>query len=96
MAPHALIDLHDPSGYYPSTDSNPFVQSITARKCSQAPVAHDAHLGKNTSVKRVLKLDRQGPHVWHLSSDEAEDVENSMRHFSGMQLSESFAPSAKN
>ena len=83
MAPHALIDLHDSSGYYPSPDSSPFVQSIAARKCSQSSVTEDADLGRDTSVKRVLQFDRQGPHVWHLSPDEAEDVERSMRHFSG-------------
>lgn len=86
MAPHALIDLHDSSGYYPSTDSNPFVLSITERKCSQASVTHDADLPRDTSVKRVLKFNRQGPHVWHLSPDEAEDVEHSMRHFSDLNL----------
>ncbi|KAL9136557.1 MAG: hypothetical protein Q9175_002233 [Cornicularia normoerica] len=84
MAPHALIDFHDSSGYYPSISSNAFLRATAVQECSKASITD---LEKNPSSKKLLAFSRQGPCVWHLSTEENEDVEESMRYFSGLPLS---------
>ena len=83
MAPHALIDFHDSSGYYPSISSNAFLRATAVQECSKASITD---LEKNPSSKKLLAFSRHGPCVWHLSTEENEDVEESMRYFSGMRL----------
>lgn len=90
MAPHALTDLHDTSGYYPST----------AHKGCFQTLAHCKSL-KTTLLEPVLNAEaplgnlgfgsESEKNVWNLSSDEISEVEKNVRHFLSMRNTSSIA-----
>lgn len=84
MAPHALTDPHDSSDYYPSVQFGACFQSSDAQKCLTSSITDQANLEKDVSSKKLRRLYRLDPHVWHLSPEEVEDVEEGMRYFSGV------------
>lgn len=84
MAPHALIDLHDSSDYYPSETFDALFQARAAQQCFTSSITDYANPGKAFSTKKLQILGRQDPNVWRLSSEEIEDVEEGMRYFSGI------------
>lgn len=92
MAPHALIDSHDSSGYYPSIKSIAWLKSAAAHQCLRPSITDAANLEKDVSLKRLQTLTRQAPYVWHLSPEEIENVEESVRSFSGMHCPSKLQP----
>ena len=85
MAPHALFDLHDTSGYYPSTaHSCQTVHTPASYKSLKAP-APELALNPQTPLA-YLGFGSESPgNVWNLSSDEISEVEKNVRHFLGMR-----------
>lgn len=83
MAPHALTDLHDISGYYPSTIHQALSFASTHHKSLKtsltAPILHAktpvANLGFGSELPK---------NVWTLSSDEISEVEKNVRSFLSM------------
>ena len=83
MAPHALIDLNDTSGYYPSTTHKAWSHSLGYHNHSKLPF---------TEPKASTKIpfanlgfgSRSPPNVWNLSSDEIGEIEKNVRDFLSM------------
>lgn len=81
MAPHALTDLNDTSGYYPSPAHKSWSQTPTHRKSipPTEPVLHAKTPFGN------LGFGSESPkNVWTLSSDEISEVEKNVRSFLSM------------
>ena len=86
MAPHALTDLSDPSGYYPSIAHKVWSQnvgrtrSIKSTPIEPVPISRIpfANLGFGTSSPK---------NTWNLSSDEIAEIEKNVRHFIGTRES---------
>ena len=83
MAPHALTDLNDTSGYYPLTGNKSWSQTITYNRYSQNHLANAvpsakppfSHLGFGSKSPK---------NVWNLSSDEVDEIEKNVRCFTSM------------
>lgn len=84
MAPHALTDPHDSSDYYPSVKFGACFQLSDAQNGLTSSITDHATLEKDVSSKKLRRLYRLDPHVWHLSPEEVEDVEEGMRYFSDL------------
>lgn len=86
MAPHALTDPHDTSGYYPATANKIWSPSLADQKSVKALPPHK---NKPTLSAKIpfgnLGFGRESPrNVWHLSSDEISEIEKNVRHFLSM------------
>lgn len=87
MAPHALNDLNDTSGYYPSTAHKAYVQ---------IPAYHSKNpLPEPTPNAKIpfgnLGFGSETPkNVWNLSADEIDEIEKNVRYFLSMRLFLSF------
>ena len=85
MAPHALIDLHDATGYTPS-DYHMETLLVPAKRNSkskaQPPVvstlSSDLHFDISVDGKSCTP---QARYFWRLSSEEISEIESSVRHF---------------
>lgn len=84
MAPHAIIDPHDLSDYYPSIKSTDWLQSAAAHTCLNSSITDSASVEKDSLSKRFAAFSRQDQCVWHLSPEEIEGIEDSVRYFLGM------------
>ncbi len=82
MAPHALPDTYDSTGYTPSIDNYaeilPYIRAHSSVKVSspQTPV-----LTSNGASIRLTAGESKFQHYWHLSPHEIEDIEASVRFF---------------
>ena len=80
MAPHALTDLNDTSGYYPSKSH---------KVCSRPIRCHNNGLAEPRANAKI-PLDKLGfgsespKNVWNLSSDEIAEIEKNVRYFLSM------------
>ena len=72
MAPHALTDLQDTSGYYPS--ASPYHQSLKTEFTEPA-------LGTKTPFSNLGFGSESPKCVWNLSSDEISEIEKNVRYF---------------
>ena len=89
MAPHALTDPNDVSGYYPST----------ANKASSKTAIHHNNL-KTPFPKPALSTkipfanlgfgNELPKNVWSLSSDEIDEIEKNVRYFLSMRNTNSW------
>ncbi len=84
MAPHALYDLNDISGYYPSTAHKIWAQPLACRKSSKAFLPE---LEQSTKIPiGNLGFGSESPkNVWNLSSDEISEIEKNVRDFLSMR-----------
>ncbi|KAL9064938.1 MAG: hypothetical protein Q9161_008570 [Pseudevernia consocians] len=85
MAPHALTDLHDTSGYYPSTVHKPWSQKPAHPKSLKAPPI-DSPLSASIPFGNLGYGSESPRNVWNLSSDEISEVEKSVRNFLSLDL----------
>lgn len=84
MAPHALTDLHDTSGYYPSTAHKAWSQTPVYHKSLKAPLID---LAAHVKIPLGnLGFGNESPNnQWNLSSDDISEVEKNVRHFLSMR-----------
>ena len=84
MAPHALTDLNDTSGYYPSTVNKIWPQTPACQKIWRAPLTKPAQKAKIPFGN--LAFGSEPPkHTWNLTSDEISEIEKNVRYFLGMR-----------
>ena len=82
MAPHALPDTYDSTGYTPSIDNYaeilPYIRADSSVKAlsPKAPV-----LASNNASISLTAGESKYQHYWQLSPCEIEDIEASMRVF---------------
>ena len=82
MAPHALTDLNDPSGYYPATAHKVWSQNL-GRHRSIKPTTTEPVPDLKIPFGN-LGFGRKSPkNVWNLSSDEIAEIEKNARDFIG-------------
>lgn len=85
MAPHALTDHHDTSGYSPATDPLedwlPNKKTITRLK-SLAPKTGTAIL--NSARDSLGREGAKSPYFWHLGSNEISEIKNCVEQFQCM------------
>lgn len=83
MAPHALTDLNDPSGYYPSASHQTWSQTPAYRKGTKVVLKEPIPSAKLPFGN--LGFGSESPkNVWNLSSNEIVEVEKNVRHFLSM------------
>lgn len=82
MAPHALTDYHDTSGYSPATvhfDSLLLDSKSHARVEIITPETEATILNSASNSSKTGNL--QSPYFWHLSSNEIREIESSVEYF---------------
>ena len=84
MAPHALTDLNDPSGYYPSTANKVFSWTLPFKKDLKPPITKPALSAKIPSGGLGFGS-QSARNVWNLSSDEIDEIEKNVRYFLSMR-----------
>ena len=80
MAPHALTDLSDTSGYYPSTPNKAWSQTLAYHKSLKLPPSKPA-LSAKTPFGNFGFGSESPKNVWSLSSDEVDAIEKNVRDF---------------
>ena len=86
MAPHALTDLNDPSGYYPSTAHKAWSQSLSHQRSFETTPIEPVPISKIPFDN--LGFGRKSPkNIWNLSSDEIAEIEKNVRNFIGTRES---------
>ena len=82
MAPHALPDIYDSTGYTPSIDNLkeilPYISFHTSVEASfpKTPV-----LTSNDAFISLTAGETKARHFWHLSPHEIEEIEASVKSF---------------
>ena len=85
MAPHALIDLHDTSGYYPLTTHQVLPPSSAHCKSLKTSLVEPILHAKDLAPLGNLGFGSESPkNVWTLSADEISEVEKNVRSFLSM------------
>lgn len=84
MAPHALTDLNDTSGYYPSTVDRIWPQTPACQKSSKAPLIKPA-LKAEIPFGNLAFGSEPPKNTWNLTSDEISEVEKNVRYFLSMR-----------
>lgn len=85
MAPHALNDPHDTSGYYPSIAHRSGHQTPAYPKSLEATLTEPVLNAKIPFGNLGFGSDSP-KNVWNLSADEISEVEKSVRHFLSLDL----------
>ena len=85
MAPHALTDLCDTSGYYPSTENETWSQTLNYHKSPKATLNKPA-LSAKTPFGDLGFGSESPKNVWNLSSDEIDEIEKNVRYFISMLM----------
>lgn len=80
MAPHALTDLSDTSGYYPSTPNKAWSQPLAYQNSLKTPPNKPA-LSAKTPFGNLGFGSESPKNVWNLSSDEVDTIEKNVRDF---------------
>lgn len=83
MAPHALTDLHDVSGYFPSTAHKAWSQPPAYPKNPKAPLIEPV-LNAKIALGNLGFGSESPKNVWNLSSDEISEIEKNVRYFLSM------------
>ena len=83
MAPHALTDLHDISGYYPSPIHQALSPTSTHHKSLKPSLPEPGPHAK--TLLAIRGFGSESPkNVWTLSSNEISEVEKNVRTFLSM------------
>ncbi|CAF9928420.1 MAG: hypothetical protein ALECFALPRED_004054 [Alectoria fallacina] len=85
MAPHALTDLHDVSGYFPSTAHKAWSQPPAYPKNPKAPLIEPV-LNAKIALGNLGFGSESPKNVWNLSSDEISEIEKNVRYFLSLNL----------
>ena len=85
MAPHALIDLHDVSGYSPSQC---FIEKLVVppssyRKSKPYSIGSPALSSRKTPTGSAIRTSEapNEAYLWRLSIEEISEIEDSVRYF---------------
>ena len=89
MAPHALTDLNDVSGYYPSTANKASFKTETDHKNSKTPLPKPA-LSTKIPFANPGFGNELPKNVWRLSADEIDEIEKNVRYFISMRNTSSW------
>ena len=84
MAPHALTDLNDTSGYYPSTVNKIWPQTPAYHKNLKAPPTKPASLRAKIPFGNLAFGSEPPKNTWNLTSDEISEIEEIVRYFLSM------------
>lgn len=90
MAPHALTDLHDISGYYPSTIHQSLSPASAHPKSPKPSLPERVPHAKPPLGSRGFGSESP-KNVWTLSADEVSEVEKNVRSFLSMSNTSSLA-----
>ena len=82
MAPHALTDLNDPSGYYPSTVHKVWSQSLGHHRSIRTTPVEPVPIS-NIPFGNLGFGKKSPKNIWNLSSDEIAEIEKNVRNFIG-------------
>ena len=84
MAPHALTDPNDISGYYPSNANKASSKTANHHNNAKTPLPKASPSTKIPFAN--LGFGNELPkNVWSLSSDEIDEIEKNVRYFISMQ-----------
>lgn len=84
MAPHALTDPNDISGYYPSTANKASSKTTIYPNNSKTPFPKPA-LSTKIPLANLGFGNELPKNVWSLSSDEIDEIEKNVRYFLSMR-----------
>ena len=91
MAPHALTDLNDTSGYYPLTANSIWSETPAYHKSLKTPPTDKPALSAKIPFGNLGFGNDVPRNVWILSSDEISEIEKNVRHFLGRYKTPSMA-----
>lgn len=88
MAPHAITDTSDISGYYPSTANKASSRTATHSNNSKTPL-HKPALSTKIPFANLGFGNELPKNVWNLSADEIDVIEKNVRYFISMRNTKS-------